>query len=132
MNTLLLIFINFSILVIAYVISLAILNCHAKKYNSSLASLLNMDYNPAVWTNCNNLSLAFNGLNLTVTGCTVITVVMLILIHNGSGISTSDTIFLTVIPSLTGIGILNTIFTTDGVQEINKIYKKLHKQLIKF
>ena len=132
MNTLLLIFINLSILVIAYIISMVILNHYEKKYNMSLASLFDIDYDLSLWTNYCNLQLAFDCINRTIMGSAGITLIMLILMHSDRDISTSDALFLTVIPNLLAISMLNTMFVIDGTQEIYKIYKKLHNKAIKF
>lgn len=132
MNTLLLIFINFSILATAYVVSMVILNEYAKKYNMSLKFLSNMDYDLSLFANLNNLQVALDGINKAVMGFASITILVLILMRIGCGLSTNDALFITVIPNLVVVGILNTVFTIDGKHNIYKIHKKLHKQPIKF
>lgn len=132
MNTLLLIFINLSILVIAYIISMGILNHYAKKYNMSLASLLNMDYDSATWVHGYNLSLTVDCINKVVIGCTGAVMLMLVLMRFDGNMSTNDALLITVMSNLVGISIFNTLFVIDGISAISKIYKKLHKQPIKF
>lgn len=132
MNTLLLIFINFSILVVAYLISMVSLNEYAKKYNMSLKFLSNMDYDLSLFAYLNNLQVALDGINKAVMGCASITVLVLILMRIGCGLSTNDALFITVIPNLAVVGISNTVFVIDGKHNIYKIHKKLHKQPIKF
>lgn len=132
MNTILLILVNLSILVIAYIISLAILNHYAKKYNMGLASLLNIDYDSAIWVHCYNLSLAVDCINRAVIGCAGTVMLMLVLMRFDGNMSTNDALLITVVSNLVGISIFNTLFVIDGISAIHKIYKKRHKQSIKF
>lgn len=132
MNTLLLIFVNLSILVIAYIISMIILNEYAKKYNMSLASLLNIDYDATIWVHCYNLSLAVDCINRAAIGCAGAVMLMLVLMRFDGNMSTNDALLITVMSNLVGISIFNTLFVIDGISVIRKIHKKLHKQPIKF
>lgn len=133
MNTILLIFANLSILVIAYVISMVILNEYAKKYNMSLAFLLNMeDYDLSLFANLNNLQVTLDCIRKAVMSLAGITLLMLILMRIDSSMSTNDALFITALPNLVAISIFNTLFVIDGAYTIQKIYKKLHKKPIKF
>lgn len=132
MNTILLIFANLSILVIAYVISMVILNEYAKKYNMSLAFLLNMDYDLSLFANLNNLQVALDCIHKAVMSLAGVTLFILFLMRIGGGMSTNEALFITALPNLVGISIFNTLFVIDGISSIHKIYKKLHNQPIKF
>ena len=132
MNTILLIFANLSILVIAYVISMVILNEYAKKYNMSLAFLLNMDYDLSLFANLNNLQVTLDCIRKAVMSLAGITLLMLILMRIDSSMSTNDALFITALPNLVAISIFNTLFVIDGAYTIQKIYKKLHIKPIKF
>lgn len=132
MNTILLILVNLSILVIAYIISMVILNEYAKKYNMSLTFLLNMDYDLSLFANLNNLQVALDCIHKAVMSLAGVTLFILFLMRIGGGMSTNDALFITALPNLVGISIFNTLFVIDGISSIHKIYKKLHNQPIKF
>lgn len=132
MNTILLILVNLSILVIAYIISMVILNEYAKKYNMSLTFLLNMDYDLSLFANLNNLQVALDCIHKAVMSLVGVTLFILFLMRIGGGMSTNEALFITALPNLVGISIFNTLFVIDGISSIHKIYKKLHNQPIKF
>lgn len=132
MNTILLILVNLSILVIAYIISMVILNEYAKKYNMSLTFLLNMDYDLSLFANLNNLQVALDCIHKAVMRFAGVTLFILFLMRIGGGMSTNEALFITALPNLVGISIFNTLFVIDGISSIHKIYKKLHNQPIKF
>lgn len=121
MNTILSILVNISILTIAYAVPKVITYCYAKKYNTTVKTLLN--YSP-------DLKFSIESFNALVIICAIDCFVTP-LIGLVAGKTFNDMLFTSAFCNLGLIITLGSLFLTYGISYISDAGKKLPKQSIK-
>ena len=121
MNTILSILVNISILTIAYAVPKVITYCYAKKYNTTVKTLLN--YSP-------DLKFSIESFNALVIICAIDCFVTP-LIELVAGKTFNDMLFTSTFCNLGLIITLGSLFLTYGISYISDAGKKLPKQSIK-
>lgn len=121
MNTILSILVNISILTIAYAVPKVITYCYAKKYNTTVKTLLN--YSP-------DLKFSIESFNALIIIC-AINCFVTPLIGLAAGKTFDDMLFTSAFCNLGLIITLASLFLAYGISYIGETGKKLPKQSIK-
>ena len=121
MNTILSILANISILAVAYAVPKVITYCYAKKYNTTVKTLLN--YSP-------DLKFSIESFNALIIIC-AINCFVTPLIGLAAGKTFDDMLFTSAFCNLGLIITLGSLFLAYGISYIGETGKKLPKQSIK-
>lgn len=121
MNTILSILANISILAVAYAVPKVITYCYAKKYNTTVKTLLNY---------CSDLKFSVESFNALITICTIDCFVTPA-IGLAAAKTFDDMLFTTAFCNLGLIITLGSLFLAYGISYISDVGKNLPKQSIK-